>query len=330
MKTGLTLGKFAPLHLGHELLIKTCLNEMDRSLVLIYDMPELDVPPLPVRSRWIKELFPEVEVLEAWDAPTQTGLSPEITALHDAYLQKRLAGYGVTHFYSSEPYGEHVSLALNAVDRRVDQARQAFPISATDLRSDLFSHRRYVNPRVYRDLIVSVVFLGAPSTGKTTLATEMARRFQTLWMPEYGREYWEQHQVDRRLRPEQLLEIAEGHRQREDQVLHDASRFLFVDTDATTTLQFARYYHEVALPELERLADECRDRYDIVFLCGDEIPYDDTWDRSGDASRHEMQRRIESDLRARRRPYHRLVGSLEERCRCASEIVTQFVKYAGA
>jgi HTH-type transcriptional repressor of NAD biosynthesis genes len=36
-KRGLTLGKFAPLHKGHQLLIETALSEMDEVLAIIYD-----------------------------------------------------------------------------------------------------------------------------------------------------------------------------------------------------------------------------------------------------------------------------------------------------
>jgi len=61
-----------------------------------------------------------------------------------------------------------------------------------------------------------VVFLGAPATGKTTIASRLAMDYNTVWMPEYGREYWEKHQVNRRLSGEQLLEIAEGHLEREE------------------------------------------------------------------------------------------------------------------
>jgi hypothetical protein len=58
--------------------------------------------------------------------------------------------------------------------------------------------------------------VGAPSTGKSTLAQQAAGAFMTEWVPEYGREYWEKHQVDRRLSAAQLVEIAEGHRDREN------------------------------------------------------------------------------------------------------------------
>ncbi|MCU0707067.1 MAG: AAA family ATPase [Pirellula sp.] len=323
---GLVLGKFAPLHRGHQRLIETSLAETDHTIVLMYDSPEHNVPPLPIRRRWIEDLYPTVEVLEAWDGPTETGLDPVVTARHDAYLKNRLSRKNVTHFFSSEPYGEHVSRALGAMDRRVDETREVIPISATAIRNDLFKNRQYVSPRVYRDLITHVVFLGAPSTGKTTLAQALAAKLETVWMPEYGREYWNEHQVNRRLTREQLVEIAVGHREREDRLLESANGVFLIDTDATTTLQFSYYYHESAHPELVRLADACRDRYDLVFLCECDIPYDDTWDRSGAVFRTTMQRRIESDLRARKRPYVRLTGSVEERCAAVLSKLADFRK----
>jgi HTH-type transcriptional regulator, transcriptional repressor of NAD biosynthesis genes len=314
MTTGLVLGKFAPLHRGHQLLIETSLVETQQTVVLIYDCPDLAVPPLPVRAQWIRDLYPQVHVLEAWDGPTETGLDPAITQQHDHYLQRRLADWPITHFFSSEPYGEHVSRALQAVDRRVDVARNRVPISATAIRTNPFAQRQFLHPRVYRDLLTHVVFLGAPSTGKTTLACEMAKRLQTVWMPEYGREYWEAHQSERRLSREQLLEIALEHLRREDALLMDANQYFFVDTDATTTLQFSLYYHGDAVGELWNLAQQCRHRYDVFFLCLPDIPYDDTWDRSGDANRIEMHRRITSDLRTRKIHFYPISGDLEERC----------------
>ncbi|MFO0943538.1 MAG: AAA family ATPase [Pirellulales bacterium] len=324
MSVGLVLGKFAPLHRGHHLLIETALAETDRTVVLIYDAPEVRTPPLQVRSKWIRELYSMVQVIEAWDGPTQTGLDPEITKLHDDYLQRRVGHLGITHFFSSEPYGWHVSLALGATDCRVDQGRRVVPISATEIREASFKHRQFIHPRVYRDLITKVVFLGAPSTGKTTIANELARRYQTVWMPEYGREYWEQHQTQRRLSLEQLVEIAREHRRREDLLVENSNEVLLVDTDATTTLQFSQYYHDTALPELERLADETSNRYDLCFLCQTDIPYDDTWDRSGDVNRQQMQRRIESDLISRKRQYQPLAGSIEQRCQQVIKSIKDF------
>jgi NadR type nicotinamide-nucleotide adenylyltransferase len=138
-------------------------------------------------------------------------------------------------------------------------------------------------------VIKKIVFLGGPSTGKTTLCETLAKELGTITVPEYGREYWITHQVDRRLSPEQLLHIAQIQNQWEDQAVPKANKYLFCDTSAFTTWHFALHYHQTALPELERLAKACWQRYDLVVLCNDDIPYDDTWERSGDANRHEFQ-----------------------------------------
>lgn len=321
MTTGLILGKFAPLHRGHQRLIEASLRETDHTIVLIYDCPELNTPPLPVRTRWLHRLYPQIEVIEAWDGPTETGLTPEITRKHDAYLQQRVGHRGITHFFSSEAYGEHVSQGLRCVDRRIDQARSEIPISATEIRSDPFKFRHFLASCVYWDLVTKVVFLGAPSTGKTTLASSLTHFFQTEWMPEYGREYWEQHQKERRLTRDQLLRIAIEHRHREETLVLNANRVFFVDTDASTTLQFSYYYHGDAMPQLEKLAAETRERYDLFFLCAPDIPYDNTWDRSGEANRAQMHRRITSDLVARKVPFHLLTGSLAERCKRVQQIL---------
>jgi nicotinamide riboside kinase len=76
------------------------------------------------------------------------------------------------------------------------------------------------------------------------------------------------------------------------------------------------------------MADEALGRYDVVFLCDTDIPYDDTWDRSGEVSRELMQRRIVGDLLARKRPFHFLSGSLDARCEKVEQSLRWFRKYA--
>lgn len=328
MRIGLTLGKFAPLHKGHQFLIERALAETDHLIVIVYDSPEITTIPLPVRADWIRKLYPSVEVLEAWDGPTIVGDTPEIRKIHEDYLLNFLAGRRITHFFSSEFYGDHVSSALGARDCRVDEHRSAVPISATEIRNAPFENRRFVAAEVYRDLITKVVFLGAPSTGKTTLAEALALKIGTVWMPEYGREYWEKHQQERRLTLNQLLEIAQVHIEREDAKSPEANRFLFVDTDATTTWNFSMYYHGKADPRLTLLADSTINRYDLFFLCNDDISYDDTWDRSGLANRTIFQKQIHADLIRRRIPFITLRGGLEERMQTVIRVLKNFDKYS--
>lgn len=324
---GLTLGKYAPLHKGHQHVIETALAEMDEVVVLIYDAPETTQVPLTIRANWLRTLYPTVRLIEAWDGPTEVGYTAEIKRKHEDYILKKLGALNITHFYSSEPYGEHMSEALTAENRQVDPERTLFPTSGTQLRHNLYHNRQFVDPIVYRDLITNVVFLGAPSTGKTTIAERLAKEFNTVWMPEYGREYWETHQIERRLTPTQLVDIATGHLAREEQKLLDANRYLFTDTNAMTTYLFAHYYHGSAHLHLTQLAQTAAARYDLVFLCDTDIPYDDTWDRSGNTNRLVFQKQIIADLQLRKVPYITLNGDIETRVSLVKKILAHHHKY---
>ncbi len=327
MKRGLTLGKFAPLHKGHQLVIETALAEMDELIVIIYDAPDTTDIPLNVRSCWLRKLYPQVKVVEAWDGPVEVGDTPEIKKRHEDYIITTLGIKGITHFYSSEFYGGHMSRALGAINRLVDPERKEIAISGSQIRQNPYQCREYLSPIVYRDMITNVVFLGAPSTGKTTIAERMAQEYGTVWMPEYGREYWEKNQIERKLTLQQLVEIAEGHLEREENLLYQAKDFLFTDTNAITTYMFSQYYHQTALPRLIDFANQCSVRYDLFFLCDTDIPYADTWDRSGDVKRNVFQKQIIGDLLARKIPFFVLNGDLETRVSQVNAVLGRFRKY---
>jgi nicotinamide riboside kinase len=161
--------------------------------------------------------------------------------------------------------------------------------------------------------IQKVVFMGAPSTGKSTICQRAAKHFNTVHVDEFGRTYWEQNQDERRLTPEQLLYIAQEHIAIEERTLVKANKYLFVDTNALTTWHFALDYHDSALPELCVLADKSKERYQHVFLCADDIPFEDTWERSGDVKHKEFQVFITKELEQRNVAYTLLTGSVEQR-----------------
>lgn len=324
--TGLTLGKYAPFHRGHQYVIETALAEVDEMVVLIYDTHVTPIP-LSVRANWIRTLYPQVTVIEAWDGPEGYSNERAFEIQQEEYIIKMLNGRRITHFYSSEFYGDHVSKALDALDRRLDEARTTVPISATMIRENPFRYREFIDDVVYKDLITKVVFVGAMSTGKSTLTEALAQRYQTTFAAEYGREYWTKHQVDRRIAFEAFDEIAIGHLEREEIALLQANRYLFVDTNAITTYMYAKDYHGKAPQLLTQLALENPQRYDLFFLCDVDIPYDDTWDRSGDQKRQVFQKQIIADLHERRIPYITLQGTLSERMEQVAAVLVNFVKF---
>lgn len=336
MTTGLYLGKFAPLHKGHQYCIETALQEVDELFVLIYDEPDVTDIPLVTRAQWLRDLYPAVTVLEAWTAPTELGYSDHIKALHEKYVLRKLERRDVENidiFFSSEPYGEHMSEGLSAEDYRVDEERNEVPISATAIRNWLNDDRyREIEPwlhdRVYRDLVTNVAILGGPSTGKTTLAKALADTYETEWMPEFGREYWEEHAGDDgMLTVRQLNELAELHIERENEMLTEAGEYLFTDTNAITTGLFSKWYHNTIYEDLEYLMFENINRYDVLLLCDDDIPFEPEPGRGGRRGRQRLQRMNESWLDAHGVPYYRVSGSVEERVDRVQEILDGFNKW---
>ncbi len=150
-KIGFTIGKFAPLHKGHQYLIETALQEMDKFYVVIY---ETDVIPTPIETRanWIKRLYPQVEVLYAYHPPKQYGLDQKSVKIQMDYLIPIIKNLHCTHFYSSEPYGEKVAKYLNIIDRRVDPKREKLPIRATHIRENLEQNKQKIENFIFEEI----------------------------------------------------------------------------------------------------------------------------------------------------------------------------------
>lgn len=159
-----------------------------------------------------------------------------------------------------------------------------------------------------------VVFVGAESTGKSTLSEYLARAYGTVSVPEIGRFIWEEKQG--RLDADDYVEIVVKHRQAEDEALPQARRWLFVDTNALTTLLLGIQFRQVGNPppaELLRCADDCRTRYAHTFVCADDIPYEEQDVRENEAWRGRIQQLVIDDLRARGIPHTVVRGSVEQR-----------------
>ena len=60
LKIGFTIGKFAPLHKGHQYLIEKGLSEMDEFYVIVYDTNVITIPT-EKRANWIKEIYPKAK-----------------------------------------------------------------------------------------------------------------------------------------------------------------------------------------------------------------------------------------------------------------------------
>ena len=151
MKIGFTIGKFAPLHKGHQYLIEKGLKEMDEFYVIVYETSVMDIP-VEQRANWIRELYPNVHILLAKNPPSQYGLDEESIKIQMDYLKKIIKDIPVTHFYNSEPYGKFVARDLQIEEVQVDRHREKYAISGTKIRKNVNENKQYIEDIVYKEL----------------------------------------------------------------------------------------------------------------------------------------------------------------------------------
>lgn len=118
--------------------------------------------------------------------------------------------------------------------------------------------------------IKKIVLIGPESTGKTTLAQQLAEYYQTVWVSEYAREYL--FQIHRPYEEADLLEMAKGQIKSEEQLYAKANQFLFCDTD----LRVIKIWSEHKYQRCDNwILQQIKQRhYDLYFLCGIDIPWE--------------------------------------------------------
>jgi len=152
MTYGLTVGKFAPLHKGHQYLIESALKEVDALIVIVYEAPQIPELTLGMRVEWLKRLYPDLIVILGDQVPKDVGWTEAIQQKHIDYILSLVTAYEIKAFYSSEAYGEKMSKALGCDHRLIDGDRLTVPISASLIRSDLEAYKTYLDPIIYEDL----------------------------------------------------------------------------------------------------------------------------------------------------------------------------------
>lgn len=146
MNIGFTIGKFAPLHKGHEYLIEKGLKENDEFYILINETDVSDIS-LETRASWIKNLYPNAHIILGKNPPKQFGMDEESIKIQTDYLKEIFKDIPVNRFYSSEEYGKYVARDLNVENVKIEKT---IPISATTIRNNPENNKKYMEDIVYK------------------------------------------------------------------------------------------------------------------------------------------------------------------------------------
>ncbi len=174
--------------------------------------------------------------------------------------------------------------------------------------------------------ILKIAVFGPESTGKTTLASQLAAEFNTTWAAEFARDYLQKKYDDsaRPCAPEDLLPIALGQIELEAQALRGARDFVFCDTCLLQTKVYADHYFGICDASIAKAAAE--HHYDLFLLTDVDVPWtpDDLRDRPND--RDNMLQDFRAALEQHNKPYILLSGSARERLEEAKSILKKLAK----
>jgi NadR type nicotinamide-nucleotide adenylyltransferase len=319
MTLGFIVGKFYPPHRGHKHLIDSARRQVDRLIVMIAHHPSQSIPG-ETRKAWLEEIHPDCEIHLVPDELEDD--SRQWADFTVAYLNR-----APDVVFSSEDYGPEYARLMGARHVMIDRNRQSVPVSGTLIRTAPLEHLHLLEPCVRAYYVRRVVLIGAESTGKTTLAQQLADHFQTSWVPEFGREHWERKVAKHTWQAPppswdraEFLEIATEQQRRENQMARVANRVMICDTNAFATGTWFERYLGCRDPQLDAIG--AADKVDLYLVTAPDISFVQDGFRDGESIREWMHHRFLAQLEGCATPMVIISGDYEQRLRTAIAAVT--------
>jgi NadR type nicotinamide-nucleotide adenylyltransferase len=317
---GLILGRFLPPHLGHQFLIDFARQYVADLTILLCSTPR-DAIAGELRLGWLREMCPDGLVLHLPNTQPLADLKDEAARRHWVEMIRH---YLATpdYLFASEAPARFLAEALGAKYVPVDPPRGSVPISGQAVRADPLANWHFLPPCVRPHFVRRVCLLGPESTGKSTLARQLAEQFATVAVGEYARTVREDRPGD--LEAEDMQQVARGQLAAEEALARQANRVLICDTDLLSVWLWCERLFGLC-PEWIR-AEAGRRRPDLYLLTEADVPFvgPAAWDEP--EQRQAFGRACRRLLRTQKRPYVRLRGSWDDRFRRARAAVRKLLR----
>lgn len=300
MKQGLVIGKFLPLHKGHEALIQFAAKQCDELIVLLGAKKNEPIPG-HTRLKWLWETFRNNKAIrieytddELPDAPVS---SRDVSKIWAEYLTEKFPA--VRLIVSSEKYGEYLAEYMGIKHKYFDIERTKYPVSGTIIRESPHRHWDYLTECVRPDFVKKICIYGPESTGKSTLTQKLAEYYNTSYVPEVARDIIDNSGGE--VTYEIIKQIGPAHAEEILLKTPKANRFLFVDTDIEITRLFSDYYFQ-RVPEFAPWI-ESANRFDLYIFPDTDVPYVEDPQRDSEHMREIFKERLLSILDQKKADY---------------------------
>ncbi|PLS17506.1 multifunctional transcriptional regulator/nicotinamide-nucleotide adenylyltransferase/ribosylnicotinamide kinase NadR [Bacillus sp. M6-12] len=285
-------GKFLPFpHLGHVYAMIRASTMVDELHVIVSHDTEyekllceggkIEHVDFTMRLRWWTQLTNDLDHVHVHQVyEEQTGQFSDWEKGAEGIKQK--IGRPIDVVFSSEHTYSSIfnKLYPNAQHIIIDSERDAYPISGTKLREEGVMKHWEMIPKIIQPYFAKkVVIVGTESCGKSTLVKNLANLYNTSYVEEYGRTFYERLGGCEEITiPEDYPEIAFEHKYHEKLQLQKANKVLFVDTEAAVTQYFSQAYLSKRQPILDEIIK--LQKYDLWLFLEPDVKWVDDGTRS--------------------------------------------------
>ena len=173
---------------------------------------------------------------------------------------------------------------------------------------------------------VKIALFGPESTGKTTLAKQLAEHFETEWVPEFARDYL-QEKWDKTAQicdVNDMLPIAIGQIKLENEKLSQANTYLFCDTNCLLTTVFSELNYGFCDPLLKKAAQ--KHDYDLFLLTDIDVPWEKDSLRNTPENRDAVFAAFKQTLIENNKPFITISGAIQFRLDKAISLIKDLSK----
>ena len=314
---GLVLGKFMPAHIGHLHLVRFACGLCARVTVAV-DRLAQEWPPAEARAAALASDLaglPVRVVALPHPTPQQPEEHPDFWRFWGETL-RQACGATPDALACSMDYGAALAEAVGCALLPIDLAREALPLSATQIRADPWGRWDAMLPHGRQPYLARVAVEGPESTGKSVIARATAEVLGFGYAPEWARDLLAARvHAGQAFTEADLLLVAQGHLAQGRSIALAAPRALIEDTSLLSTIVWSRFLHGRCDPAIERVfEDEEAARPRRRWLFTPETPWvDDVHravapDAAADATRRRFWDMLLAEVERRRLPYDLVPG----------------------
>ena len=260
-------------------------------------------PSLEQRLLWAKELYPEAEVIAEGASPGD-------------WISQAMER-NCRSFISLDGLFRAELAAAELMEFPVPLSDQLTSRSQADLLRDPIRHWPHLAAMARPFFVSRVALVGAESTGKSTLARILARRYKTVYTPEFAR-LWGDKRANQ-LQFEDSETIVRAHIAAEEALARQANRLLINDTTTISSVMWCHWLYQRCLPWVEELARKRRPH--LALLLDTDVPWVPDPQRTLGERRGEFHAGLRALLDREGIPYELISGSWQDREKRACEAV---------